>query len=568
MEFLESIDDRAGALEAYDGLVRTLQSEYESTPSAKTRDIAERIRRNANASALTTTESAVAVAPAVSRLRALPWQDIKRRSKTLTGSAIIMVAFISLWGTSDRITKNGNVRSDASLIIQPPEVFDAAMRDATARIMADASSALVAVPDLTVRAEGDAHFRLEPKVSVHEGELRVAARLVDISNGTIVRSAAFTANASDTAALSALALDMSEFARKAMGRYLRATAIETLQGPDATVLSQSMRARISSDSLRDRGLSENALIALDRADAALGRALDDHESAALFVERAEIAKAKFWVYLLPPLMDAVAANRALDKGIEYADAAIAAEPRNGTAQELRGLFAYSKWLTPSREANPETHREEAERFLRAAVELNPNAAKAWSALGSILITKGEFAEAYWAGVKAVDTDTYLEVADAVTATLFTASLETGDAIGAAKRCADLERRAGTSWTSAFCSLELIARNENLSATDVAAAESIVAAVRANAINAPFVPLLNSILAVVHAKTGDAGTARVLLQDSDTGPMSDEAQPFKAWALAELGGIAQARSVLERYVEKNPSSRAGILRSVRFASLRN
>jgi DNA-binding SARP family transcriptional activator len=506
MEFLESIDDRAGALEAYDGLVRTLQSEYESTPSAKTRDIAERIRRNASVAVVSSTDSHSPLAPAVYRLRALPWRDIKERSKTLTGAAIIMVAFLSLWGTGKRVSDGGSVRTDPSVIIQPPEVFDAAMRDAASRILADASAALVAVPQVTVFAEGDAHFRLEPKVSSHEGELRVTARLIDITNGAIVRSAAFTATASDTAALGALALDMSEFARKAMGRYLRATAVAALTGADAETLSASMLARIRSDSLKDQGLSEYALLTLERADAALARTLETRQNAELYVERAEIAKTKFWVNLLPPIMNQEAANEALAEGFKYADAAIDLDSRNAAAIELHGLFAYSKWLTRSREANPEKHRAEAEKFLRAAVDLNPNAHHAWNALGSILLSKGEFASAYWAAERAYATDAYLDVGAPVTATLFAASLETGDLAAAERWCADVKRRAGDSWNSAFCSLQLIARRDDLGPRDISRAETIVAEVSKSAIDTPFMPLLDAILAVVYAKTGDHSKA--------------------------------------------------------------
>jgi DNA-binding SARP family transcriptional activator len=563
MEFLESIDDRAGALEAYDGLVRTLQTEYESTPSAKTRDIAERIRRS-GAAALVQTDSS-GLAPAVNRLRSLPWQDIRRRSKTLTGALIIMFAFVSLWGLGNRENRLAQPYSDASLIIETPEVFDAALHAPASRIITDASAALVAVPNLVVSTKGNARFRLEPTISGDNGEIRVSVSLVDVTSGTIVRSAVFHAHAADTAALRAAGHDVSEFARKAMGQYLRATTVASLKGQHAEALRQSMRARIKSDSLRDEGLVEYAVLTLERADSALSRAIDEHESAALYVERAEIAWKKHWLNRMPALADRQAADRAILTGIKHADAAIRIDRKNAAAQEIRGLFASTQWRSQSGEAGAGIHRREAELFLRSAVELNPNAIKAWNALSSILFTKGDFVEAYWAAEQGYAADTYLEIVDALTANLFSAALETGDLSAAARWCADLSRRSENDFTGAFCSLQLIARADAPTDGDVLRAETLVAKMTDGPEKEIFGPLMNSILAVVYARSGDAVRARALLAQSERGPSSDEAEELRAWAIMEMGHRAEALSILKQYVQKNPSTRAGVLRSVRFAS---
>ncbi|MGQ0815354.1 MAG: BTAD domain-containing putative transcriptional regulator [Gemmatimonadota bacterium] len=571
MEFLESIDDHAGALDAYDGLARRLQTDFEATPSGKTRELAERIRRNGGGAVVQTQTPQLETA--ANRLRSLPWKEIQRRSKTLTGSAIIMVAFVSLWGLGRHAGSAAPTRTDASVAIDAPEVFDAAVRDAASTLIADASAALVAVPKLTVYAQpvapgeeaSNVHFLLRPNVSSHAGELRVTANLVDVETGTIVRSAAFRAAQDDTAALSALALDMAEFARKAMGRYLRATQIATSDA-DAEVLHQSMLARIRSDSLRDQGLADYALLTLDRADAMVEDALRARRSAALFVEKAEIARKKAWIYLLPPISDKNRANEASAAGVQFADAAIESKSQDAAAHEIRGLLAYDQWLTAPDRGAPEA-RDAAERFLRAAVDLNSSAPKALSALSHILIAKGDFANAYWAGERAYSLDTYMDVSGAVTAHLFTASLETGDLPAATRWCGDISRRSGDGWVSAYCKLQLVARTDRLTLQDAARGQDIVDRVSKSPTDAPFAPLLNSVLSVIYAKAGDSAHAAALLAGNDTGPLGDEAQPFRAWALLELGGNFQARSILEEYVRNNPSHRTGVLRSVRFASLR-
>jgi DNA-binding SARP family transcriptional activator len=569
IEFLESIDDRAGALDAYDGLVRRLQSEYESTPSTKTRDLGERIRRNAGAP-LPETPLKISTA---ARRRSLPWHDIRQRSKTLTGSVIIMVAVLSLWGLGSR-DRPLDLRTDGSLVISTPEVFDAVAREPAARIIADAAAALVAVQDLTVYSPSssatdaaNAHFRLEPKVTSDHGELRVSASLIDVTTGKIVKSAAFSAPASDPAAIAAVGLDMSEFARKAMGRYLRATQTATLKDRDAEVLRQAGLARIRSDSLRDQGLADYALLTLQRADSLVERAASGRKSAALLVERAEIAKAKSWIYLLPPLSDKQSADQASGAGAAFAQAAIRLDRSNAAAHEIRGLFAYSHWLAASGGPDAEAHRATAEKFLRNAVELNSQSVKALSALSNILIAKGEFAEAYLAAEHAYAADTYLDAVDAITANLFTAALETGDIKSATVTCADMTRRSHNGWISAYCKLQLLARVDRPTDAQLRGAQLLVESMSRDPMNAPFISVLYSILGVVHAKAGHAAAAATLVARQDAGPMRDETLPFKAWALMEMGGEADARSLLDEYVRSNPSHRAGVLRSVRFASLR-
>ncbi|MGQ0563021.1 MAG: BTAD domain-containing putative transcriptional regulator [Gemmatimonadota bacterium] len=573
MEFLESIHDRAGALDAYDGLARKLQSEFETSPSQKTRELAERIRRSGQVEAPAQIEPAVPV-PAAARLRTLPWQEIRKRSRTLTGATILMVAFLSLWGVGTRTGRTTAPRNDASVMIDAPEGFDVALRDAVSTIMSGASAALVAVPRLTVFADAtapganaaNAHYVLRPEVANLNGELRVSASLVEIPTGTIVRSASFRAEADDAASLHALGLDMAEFARKAMGRHLRMSQIAALRGENAHVLSEAILARIRADSLRDNGQSEYALVTLDRVDATLKDALARERRADLYIERAEIARKKAWIHLLPPHQDRGLSASVSTGGVELADAAIEIDPRNAAALEIRGLLEYDLWFRNAHPHETASHRSEAEEFLRATVRLNPRGGRAWSALASILIAKGEFNEAYWAAERAYAADTYLEVADAVTASLLTASLEIGDLNAAARWCADISRRSGDSWVGGYCALQLIARSDAPSQADVARANEIIARIDEIPVNAPFRPLLNSIFAVVHAKADNTAQSLALLGASETEAMAEVIQPYKAWALLEIGRSEEARAVITRYVEKNPSGRAGVLRSTVFSAL--
>ena len=433
MEFLDSIDDRAGALEAYDALDRRLQAEFESAPSPKTRERAERIRGARTAAVLANSEVAEADA-ARAAISKLPWQDLRKRSRTLAGTVILMAGFLSLWGLSRRADRAPMVRTDASVLVEQPKVFNPELRDLSAAVASDVAAALVSVPDLDVisgttqsAAGSDVHFVLQPNFSVRDGGVYVVASLIDEGTHTIVQSASFRAKADDQASLTALAANMSEFARLAMGRHVRETRLEQSKGEDADVIMQSTVARMRVDSLLNKRLAPLAMATLEHADSTLDAALKQHASAALFVERAEIARSKMWTYLAPPLVNVKAFAAAAEQGIQYADHAIDVDRNNAAAYELHGLFAFAQWSSPgidSREAVG--RRSEAERFLQKAVALNPHAARSWSALSTILLSEGDYSSAYVAANKAFTTDTYLETIDATTATLFTASLETGD----------------------------------------------------------------------------------------------------------------------------------------------
>ena len=572
MEFLDSIDDRAGALEAYDALDRRLQAEFESAPSPKTRELAERIRGARTAAVLANSEVAEADA-ARAPISKLPWQDLRKRSRTLAGTVILMAGFLSLWGLSRRADRAPMVRTDASVLVEQPKVFNPELRDLSAAVASDVAAALVSVPDLDVisgttqsAAGSDVHFVLQPNFSVRDGGVYVVASLIDEGTHTIVQSASFRAKADDQASLTALAANMSEFARLAMGRHVRETRLEQSKGEDADVIMQSTVARMRVDSLLNKRLAPLAMATLEHADSTLDAALKQHASAALFVERAEIARSKMWTYLAPPLVNVKAFAAAAEQGIQYADHAIDVDRNNAAAYELHGLFAFAQWSSPgidSREAVG--RRSEAERFLQKAVALNPHAARSWSALSTILLSEGDYSSAYVAANKAFTTDTYLETIDATTATLFTASLETGDSASAERWCSDMSRRSGQTWLGAYCKLQIIAWTDRPSAEATRAAQQLVDEASADRESAMFMPMVNNILAVVYAKHGDAAKAESLLAENRSGALEQECQPFRAWALGVLGKTAEARSTLTSFINANPAVRAGIARSTRFAS---
>lgn len=573
MEFLESLEDRAGALEAFETLSRKLQVEYDSAPSKRTRELADRIRAAGRLLAAEHAQTTAEKQATQGVLQRLPWHEIKSHTRTYTGAAIIMVSFISLWGLGTRAGRSEALPSDASIVVDAPAMFDATLRATTASIIADVSAALVAVPRLTVREEkfgvsneaGGAQYSLKPEVSNHDGQVRVVASITDIGTGKIVKASSFEAPQTDAQALRDMAVDVSEFARKEIGRHMRATRVILTAGKDAHAVANSVLARIRSDSLRDQGLAELALLTLDRADEALAMQLAVHKSAPLFIERAEIARAKNWIYMMPPSRDDAKGAQALAIGIEHAEAAVKADGRNPRAHEMRGLLGFNQWMAiapGSKQAN--ALRDEAEGYLRKATELDSESPRSWSALAMIGISNGSYSEAYLAAERAHATDAYMEVADAVNSNLFATALETGNMKAARQWCDHITRRARGGWMGAFCELQLIAWQKQPTAADVVRGQNLIAELPATPMTHAVLPTLNAVLAVAVAKSGDVPTASRLIGEAAD---KSAAMPFVAWALVEMGQRDEGRATLDAFVSKDPARNAGVVRSVRFAALR-
>jgi hypothetical protein len=314
-------------------------------------------------------------------------------------------------------------------------------------------------------------------------------------------------------------------------------------------------------------MAQYALLTLDRATSALQKSATRSGDPQLYIKIAELAYDKAWAFTFPPLADPAKMAVAIDHGVKAADRAIAAAPRSSAAHEIRGLLLFYRWITS---AKPTTQvaaaRAEAEKSLRIALDEDNRSARAWNALSTILIAKGEFADAYWAAEQGHRADIYLEVADALTENLLRASLELGHHAAAAEWCAQITRRSAGGWNAADCKLQLLAAQAAPTRDDLQEVEALLASAASEKENEPVMAVLNAIGAVVFAKAGYIDRASVLLKKSEDGPMSNEAQPFRAWAMQYLGDRAAARTIITSYVRQNPTVRAGLRRSARYADL--
>lgn len=130
---------------------------------------------------------------------------------------------------------------------------------------------------------------------------------------------------------------------------------------------------------------------------------------------------------------AIAAGRRLGVGgaphfrraVRHANEVLRRRPRDAAALELRGV---ARWLRVHiagglPEAAADSISALAEADLTRAVAADPDRARAWAYLSQLLrLHRGEFAEAYAAAAKALDSDPMLVEAPQVTETLYRAAL--------------------------------------------------------------------------------------------------------------------------------------------------
>jgi tetratricopeptide (TPR) repeat protein len=142
-------------------------------------------------------------------------------------------------------------------------------------------------------------------------------------------------------------------------------------------------------------------------------------------------------------MDRAHNERWIARGIEHADRAIATNPKNADALEVRATLTYWKYLlnlagTPE-EADKLYHDAEHQ-YREAIAAAGGRMASAQNSLSHLLINKGELAEAKLNALQAYTLDPFLENANLTIWRIFTASWGLGDAVEAKRYCDEGMRR--------------------------------------------------------------------------------------------------------------------------------
>jgi hypothetical protein len=132
----------------------------------------------------------------------------------------------------------------------------------------------------------------------------------------------------------------------------------------------------------------------------------------------------------------------IDPGLAHAERAIALQPNDADALEVRGTLRYLKWLVNLADDPTEAARllAGAEQDLRASVAANTAQASAWATLSHLLNAKSRTAEGKVAALRAYAADPYLTNASTIVWRLYQNSLDLEDPPEANKWCAEGQRR--------------------------------------------------------------------------------------------------------------------------------
>ncbi|HET9453330.1 MAG TPA: protein kinase [Gemmatimonadaceae bacterium] len=270
----------------------------------------------------------------------------------------------------------------------------------------------------------------------------ITVRLRD-EEGNVVgrRTFAFDSTRGSVAVFAdSLAEQVAIFLRDRMGVDAR---LRELQGEtsstDAWMLVQRAERRIrEADSLRESGARDGALASLAAADSLLALASDeDRRWTTPVALRAQAALSG-----ARTTGDAGATRAFIDSGLAHAERALALQPRNPDALELKGRLLYMKIdrhiVTERREMDRVL--AEAEAVLNQAVAADKNQAGAWEALGALHYRKPDLLSVIRSLEKAYEADAYLRSARSILVSLFFATYNLELFPEAMQKLAEFQRR--------------------------------------------------------------------------------------------------------------------------------
>ena len=264
-------------------------------------------------------------------------------------------------------------------------------------------------------------------------------------------------------------------------------------------------------------------------------------------------------------MAELAAKPWITQGMAHAGRALALDPDNPDALELRGNLQYWSWLlglepVPSK---AEALLDSAKADFEKATVKNPAQAGAWASLSHLYYQTPEnsLVDVNLAARKALEADAFLSNASVIMNRLFLSSYDLGQFPDAVHWCDELNRRFGTSMEAAQCQLFL--QTTKSITPDVprswALADSMMA--RAPGSEREFRRLYgNMLVANVLARTGQGDSARKVIERSKGNAEIDPTRDLTllgAYAFVQLGDKEQAVKMLKTYLSANERRRASL-----------
>jgi len=405
---------------------------------------------------------------------------------------------------------------------------------------------------------------VEGAVEPAGSRLRVTVRLADGASGADIGRASFEQPIGSLLAVKdSLAEAVARFLRQRLGEEVRLR--EQRQGTDNveawTLVQQAEKARKDGEQLAHGDSVPAAVRAFRAADslAAAAAALDVRWVDPV-VLRGRIAYRQSRFDL-----DPLHAAPWIDKGLGFAQQALALDPKSAEALELRGMVRYWQYLLRlGRPAELPGLMKQAEADLRDAVALEPSLASAWSALSHLNYQKPDYVEAKIDAQRAYEADAYLNVADQILWRLYATSYDLEQFADAVQWCGEGRRRFPRDPRFLDCQLWLLTTPAK--APDPAGAWRLVdeMAQETPVQRWQLDRLREQIgVAAVLARAGLKDSARRVLQRSKAAPTLDpegELLSFQAFAYVLLGDKDTALQLLKEQIAANPAHRVGLART--------
>ncbi|MES1258955.1 MAG: hypothetical protein ABUL71_00065, partial [Gemmatimonadota bacterium] len=277
------------------------------------------------------------------------------------------------------------------------------------------------------------------------------------------------------------------------------------------------------------------------------------------IERARIAYLESRAGATPEAKDS-----AIQRGMGHIERALAIDPQNADALELRGNLKYWRWLVPLESDKAKANKliSDARADLEKATQINPNQAGAWASLSHLYYNVSDvpLATINIAATNAWNADAFLSSAALVLQRLFLSSYDLADWTQAKHWCDETQRRFPASYQAPRCKLFLLtAKNVSPAVAKASIGEAWHLADSVTAIidekKRPFQRLNSDLLvAMVIAKAGLNDSAKHVLDRSRGSSEIDKPRDllqFAAYVDILLGDKKQAINDLTGFISAMP-----------------
>ncbi len=411
----------------------------------------------------------------------------------------------------------------------------------------------------------DAGTLVDGTVTPEGDNVRVTMRLVDGNSGSQFDEASVVESLQNPLSLNAkLAERLSLMLRGWLRDEIRVRTLRAgTENPNAwSLVQRAEKMRKDADSLEQGGDHPGATRQLVAADTLLAQAeLLDPKWTEPIVLRGRIALRQERAS-----NDPAEVTNFIDAGLAHANRAVALDPRDADALELRGTLE-TRPIANALVKDPRKVDDllrAAEKDLRASIALNPTQAGALYVLSTIQYQKANEIEAYNLAQRAYEADAYLRAAPQILWSLYTTSYDLGQFPNAKTWCDEAKQRFPGQLVAARCQLWIMT-------TKVIRADPSEAWLRAADYEKVVPPQERDyyrregqiVVAAVLTRAGLPDSARRVLVRARANSSIDprgELMGYEAFVRVLLGDKKEAVDILQRYLTEHPEHRRGFSRT--------